>query len=84
MISLSAYHQIIFKEKGADVRVRVRSGVVTVQVEQTVVAVLVVVTANVQHHARSVIVAVVAHSRGPKPHRHGRYAPFICYQNVIL
>ena len=67
MISLSAYHQTIYKEKGADVHVRVRSGVVTVQVEQTVVAVLVVVTANVQHYARSVIVAVVAHSREPKP-----------------
>lgn len=48
---------------GADVRVRVRSGVVTVQVEQPVVLVLVVVTAHVQHHARSVVVAIIAKNR---------------------
>lgn len=45
---------------GADVRVRVRRGVVTVQVEQPVVLVLVVVTTHVQHNAGSVIVAIVA------------------------
>jgi hypothetical protein len=43
----------------ADVRVRVRSGVVTVQVEQAVVLVLVVVTATVQHDTIGVIVAVI-------------------------
>ena len=45
---------------GADVRVLVRGGVVAVQVERAVVLVLVVVTTHVQHHARSVVVAVVA------------------------
>jgi hypothetical protein len=47
---------------GADVRVLVRSVVVAVQVEGTVVLVLVVVTANVQHNARGIVVAVVAQS----------------------
>lgn len=50
----------IFKDMGADVRVRVRSSVVAVQVERTVVLVLVVVTANVQHNATRVIVRVIA------------------------
>ena len=45
---------------GADVRVRVRSSVVAVQVERPVVLVLVVVTAHVQHNPRRVVVAVVA------------------------
>ena len=44
---------------GADVRVRVRSGVVTVQVEKTVVLVLVVVATDVQDNARGVVVAIV-------------------------
>ena len=44
---------------GADVRVRVRSGVVTVQVEHTVVLVLVVVATDVQDNARGVVVAIV-------------------------
>ena len=44
---------------GADVRVRVRSGVVAVQVEQAVVRVLVVVAADVQDNARGVVVAIV-------------------------
>ena len=60
------YHKVvrtIHKESGPDVRVLVRSGVVTVQVERPVVLVLVVVTAHTQHHAAGVVVAVVA----PKP-----------------
>ena len=40
--------------------VLVRSLVVAVQIERTVVLVLVVVTTDVQHHAGSVVVAVVA------------------------
>lgn len=50
----------VFKDMGADVRVRVRSSVVAVKVERTVVLVLVVVTANVQHNATRVIVRVIA------------------------
>lgn len=53
----------IFKDMGADVRVRVRSSVVAVKVERTVVLVLVVVTANVQHNATRVIVAAIVQSR---------------------
>ena len=52
--------QSIHKESRADVRVRVRSAVVTVHVEQPVVLVLVVVTANVQHNAGRVIVATIS------------------------
>ncbi len=44
---------------GADVGVLVRSLVVAVQVERTVVLVLVVVTADVENHAGSVVVAAV-------------------------
>ena len=44
----------------ADVRVRVRSLVVTVQVERTVVLVLVVIAADVQHNTGRIVVAVVA------------------------
>jgi len=44
---------------GADVGVLVRSLVVAVQVERTVVLVLVVVTTDVQNDARSVVVAAV-------------------------
>ena len=50
-------------DTGADVRVRVRSGVVAVQVEQPVVLVLVVVTAHVQHNPGRVVVAVVVTSQ---------------------
>jgi hypothetical protein len=50
----------------ADVRVRVRSGVVTVQVEQAVVLVLVVVTATVQHDTTGVVVAVIQKRNQPK------------------
>ena len=49
-----------FKDMSADVRVGVRSLVVAVQVESAVVLVLVVIAADVQHHARSVVVAVIA------------------------
>ena len=49
-----------FKDMSADVRVGVRSLVVAVQVESAVVLVLVVIAADVQHHARSAVVAVVA------------------------
>ena len=45
---------------GADVRVLVRGVVVAVQVERTVVLVLVVVTAAVENNARSIVVRVVA------------------------
>lgn len=48
------------EDSGADVSVRVGGLVVTVQVERTVVLVLVVVTAHVQHNAAGIIVAVVA------------------------
>lgn len=44
---------------GADVGVLVRGSVVAVQVEQTVVRVLVVVAADVQNNARGVVVAIV-------------------------
>ena len=44
----------------ADARVRVRGCVVTVKVEQSVVLVLVVVTAHVQHNAGSTVVAIIA------------------------
>lgn len=47
------------KETAADVRVRVRGGVVAVQVESAVVLVLVVVAADVQNNAGGVVVAVV-------------------------
>lgn len=53
----------IFKDMGADVRVRVRSSVVAVKVERTVVLVLVVVTANVQHNTTRVVVAAIVQSR---------------------
>ena len=45
---------------GADVGVLVSRIVVAVQVERAVVLVLAVVATHVQHHARSVVVAVVA------------------------
>ena len=51
---------------GADVGVLVRSGVVAVQVERTVVLVLVVVTAAVENNAGSVVVRVVAQNRNPQ------------------
>lgn len=49
----------ILLDTRADVAVRVRSGVVTVQVEQTVVLVLVVVTTYVQHNTTGVVVAII-------------------------
>ena len=49
----------IGKVAAADVAVRVRGRVVTVQVERPVVLVLVVVTTNVQNNARGVVVAIV-------------------------
>ncbi len=58
--SVCCGHASLYKDMGADVRVLVRSLVVAVQVERTVVLVLVVVTTHVQHHAGSVVVAVVA------------------------
>lgn len=51
---------------GADVGVLVRSSVVAVQVERTVVLVLVVVAAAVEDNAGSVVVRVVAQSRTPQ------------------
>ena len=57
----------LYKDMSADVRVGVRSGVVAVQVERTVVLVLVVVTTHVQHDAGSVVFAVVAYSRDRNP-----------------
>ena len=47
------------KKSAADVAVRVRRGVVTVQVEQSIILVLVVVPTDVQHNAGRVVVAVV-------------------------
>lgn len=44
---------------GADVRVLVRGVVVTVQVEGTVVLILVVVAANVQNNTGRIVVAAV-------------------------
>ena len=52
---------------GADVRVRVRGGVVAVQVEQAVVRVLVVVAADVQDNTRGVVVAIVGLRRNALP-----------------
>ena len=51
----------------ADVSVRVRSGVVTVQVKQAVILILVIVTTDVQHDTRRVIVAVVVKNRIARP-----------------
>ena len=48
---------------GADVGVLVRSLVVAVQVERTVVLVLVVVAAYVENDTRSVVVRIVARNR---------------------
>ena len=48
---------------GAAVSVLVRSSVVAVQVERTMVLVLVVVAATVENDAGSVVVRVVAQSR---------------------
>ena len=59
---------------GADVRVLVRSSVVTVQVESAAILVLVVVTTHVQHHARSVVVAIVA--KEPEHPTTGTKTPF--------
>lgn len=56
---------IFAKETAADVGVRVRSGVVTVQVEQAVVLVLVVVATTVQHDTTGVVVAVIQKERPP-------------------
>ena len=55
----SGLPESIGKVPAPDVRVRVRGGVVAVQVESAVVLVLAVVAADVQHHARGVVVAVV-------------------------
>ena len=54
-------------DTGADVAVLVRSCVVAVHVEQAVVLVLVVVATDVQHHARSVVVAVVVQNQDTDP-----------------
>jgi hypothetical protein len=51
---------IIYKDSRADVGVLVRGRVVAVRVEQAVVSVLAIVTADIQHHARSVVVASIA------------------------
>ena len=48
------------EEAAADVTVRVRCPVITVQVESTIVLVLVVVSTNVQHNTTGVVVAVIA------------------------
>lgn len=61
---------------GADVRVRVRSSVVTVQVEQTVVLVLVVVATDVQDNTRGVVVAIVGLLPVHKHRTTGAVAPF--------
>ena len=51
---------------GAAVSVLVRSRLIAVQVERTVVLVLVVVAATVENNAGSVVVRVVAQSRTPQ------------------
>ncbi len=58
--------RISCKDMGADVGVLVRSIVVAVQIERTVVLVLVVVTAAIEHDAGRVVVRVVAQSRTPQ------------------
>jgi len=66
------------KVAAADVGVRVRSGVVTVQVEQAVVLVLVVVTTTVQHDTTGVVVAIVQNRNRPTGREHrttGTVAP---------
>jgi hypothetical protein len=49
-----------FLETATDARVRVRSGVVTAQVEQAVALELVVATATAQHDTTGAVVAVIA------------------------
>lgn len=49
---------IFAKETAADVTVGVRSCVVTVQVEQTIVLILIIVTTAVQHNTGGIVVAV--------------------------
>lgn len=67
------------KVAGTHVAVRVRRGVVAVRVEQAVVLVLVVVAADVQHNARSVVVAVVASEPEPQtsPGTTGGITPYL-------
>ena len=60
---VSGLPESIGKVTAPDVRVRVRGGVVAVEVERAVV--LVVVAADVQHNARGVVVAVVVQDRIP-------------------
>lgn len=70
------------KVTATDVRVRVRSGVVTVQVEQAVVLVLVVVTATVQHDTTGVVVAVIQKEKPTDRREHrttGAVAPKLCF-----
>ena len=62
---VSGLPESIGKVTAPDVRVRVRGGVVAVEVERAVVLVLVVVAADVQHNARGVVVAVVVQDRIP-------------------
>ena len=51
----------------ADVAVRVGRSVVAVEVERTIVLVLVIVATNVENYARTVIVAVIGHFAQPIP-----------------
>ena len=60
---------------GADVGVLVRGGVVAVQVEQTVVRVLVVVAADVENNTRGVVVAIVGLEPGVLHRTTGAMAP---------
>ena len=62
---VSGLPESIGKVTAPDVRVRVRGGVVAVEVECAVVLVLVVVAADIQHNARGVVVAVVVQDRIP-------------------
>ena len=74
-----------FKDSGADVGVLVRGRVVAVQVERTVVLVLVVVAARIEHDTGRIIVAVVARAQNSElpvqiPHSYikGAVAPSAC------
>ena len=59
-----------YKGTARDVRVRVGRAVVTVEVESTVVQVLVIVTTNVQYNPSGIIVTIITPNKTPDI-RHG-------------
>ena len=67
---VSGLPESIGKVTAPDVRVRVRGGVVAVEVERAVVLVLVIVTTNVEHYARTVIVAIIGYFLHNRSHKY--------------